>query len=122
MGTRVCIEGGLARRRSARRPEDEPLYVDFFKHVTPEDLRLRFFAKVKDFSHAFISRLIQIDYSRAIAFAASTKKTGELMGVVRLHADANHETGEYAILLALGPEGPRAGLGAMQLDDRLCPL
>ncbi len=62
------------------RPEDEPLYIEFFKHVTPEDLRLRFFAKVKEFSHAFISRLIQIDYSRAIAFAALDQETGELHG------------------------------------------
>ena len=97
------------------RPEDEPLYVEFFKHVTPEDLRLRFFAKVKDFSHAFISRLIQIDYSRAIAFAALDQETGELMGVVRLHADANHQSGEYAILLRSDLKGRGLGWALMQL-------
>ena len=52
------------------RPEDEALFKTFFSKITAEDLRLRFFAPVRDFSHAFIARLIQIDYARAIAFTA----------------------------------------------------
>src|SRR5215471_13521438 len=52
------------------RPEDEPLYAPFFAAVTPNDLRLRFFAPVKDFGHAFVARLTQIDYARAMAFVA----------------------------------------------------
>ena len=52
------------------RPEDEPLYLPFFAAVTPEDLRLRFFAPVKEFSHAFIARFTQLDYARAMAFLA----------------------------------------------------
>jgi acetyltransferase len=97
------------------RPEDEPLYVEFFKKVTPEDLRLRFFAKVKEFSHAFIARLTQLDYSRAIAFAAIEPETGELLGVVRLHADANHDEGEYAILLRSDLKGRGLGWALMRL-------
>jgi acetyltransferase len=81
------------------RPEDEEIFLAFFKQVSDEDLRLRFFAPVRDFSHAFLARLIQIDYARAIAFVAIDAATGEMMGAVRLHADANHETGEYAILM-----------------------
>jgi acetyltransferase len=47
------------------RPEDEPLYGPFFARVNEQDLRLRFFAPVKDFSHTFIARFTQIDYARA---------------------------------------------------------
>jgi acetyltransferase len=97
------------------RPEDEPLFVEFFKHVTPEDLRLRFFAPVKDFSHSFIARLIQIDYARSIAFVAIDEATGEMMGAVRLHADANNEAGEYAILLRSDLKGIGLGWRLMQL-------
>ena len=97
------------------RPDDEPLYQDFFKHVTQEDLRLRFFARVKDFSHAFIVRLTQLDYSRAIAFAALDEATGALMGVVRLHTDANHHEGEYAILLRSDLKGRGLGWALMQM-------
>ncbi len=37
----------------------------FFKRVTIEDLRLRFFHAVKKFSHSFIARLTQLDYAPA---------------------------------------------------------
>ena len=59
----------------------------FFAAVTPADLRLRFFAPVKDFSHTFIARFTQIDYARAMAFIAIDEATGAMLGVVRLHAD-----------------------------------
>ncbi|WP_293856777.1 bifunctional acetate--CoA ligase family protein/GNAT family N-acetyltransferase [uncultured Alsobacter sp.] len=97
------------------RPEDERLYEEFFTHVTAEDLRLRFFAKVKEFSHAFIARLTQIDYARAMAFVAIERSTGDLMGVVRLHSDANHEEGEYAILLRSDLKGRGLGWALMKL-------
>jgi acetyltransferase len=107
-------DGQVARVRPVR-PEDEPLFARFFPRVTAEDLRLRFFAPVKDFSHVFIARLTQIDYARSMAFIAVDPTTGELMGVVRLHADANYETGEYAILLRSDLKGRGLGWGLMQL-------
>ncbi|MCW2308086.1 bifunctional acetate--CoA ligase family protein/GNAT family N-acetyltransferase [Rhodobium gokarnense] len=89
------------------RPEDEVLYDDFFAEVSDEDMRLRFFAPIKEFTHAFLSRLTQIDYARAMAFIALDGNTGQLLGVVRLHADADHDTGEYAVLI----RSPLKGLG-----------
>lgn len=97
------------------RPEDEPLVRLFFAKVTEEDLRLRFFAPVKDLSHAFIARLTQLDYSRAIAFIAIAKQTGEMLGAVRLHADANHENAEFAILVRSDLKGRGLGWLLMQL-------
>lgn len=97
------------------RPEDEDLFLAFAKRVTAHDLRLRFFAPIRDFSHAFLARLIQIDYARAIAFVAIDPDTGEMMGVVRLHADANHRTGEYAILMRSDLKGLGLGWELMKL-------
>jgi acetyltransferase len=97
------------------RPEDEPLFHAFFQQVTPHDLRLRFFSPVKHFSHTFIARLTQIDYARAMALAAIDRATGSLLGVVRLHADANHQTGEYAILVRSNLKGRGLGWQLMQL-------
>lgn len=97
------------------RPEDEGLFVEFLRHVTEEDLRLRFFAPVREFSHAFLARLVQIDYDRAIAFVALDPETGEMMGVVRLHADANRQSGEYAILTRSDLKGLGIGWELMQL-------
>ena len=52
------------------RPESEPLIHEFLRHVTGHDLRLRFFAPMREFSHEFIARLTQLDYARAMAFLA----------------------------------------------------
>jgi acetyltransferase len=95
------------------RPEDEPLYGPFFAAVTANDLRLRFFAAVKDFSHSFVARFTQIDYARAMALIA-LDAAGQMLGVVRLHADANFETGEYAILVRSDLKGRGLGWLLMQ--------
>ncbi|MCA1297668.1 bifunctional acetate--CoA ligase family protein/GNAT family N-acetyltransferase [Stappia indica] len=97
------------------RPEDEEPYRQFFQKVSPEDLRLRFFAPVKEFNHAFMARLVQLDYSRAIAFVASDPQSEEILGVVRLHADPDHRTGEYAILVQSTLKGRGLGWVLMQL-------
>jgi acetyltransferase len=96
------------------RPEDEGLYREFFRHVTEPDLRLRFFAAVKEFSHIFIARLTQIDYARTMAFLALDEGSGQMLGAVQLHADVNHETGEYAILLQSDLKGRGLGWLLMQ--------
>jgi acetyltransferase len=83
--------------------------------VTEADLRLRFFAPIKDFSHGFIARLTQIDYARAMAFVAIDEASGALLGVVRLHADANYVSGEYAILVRSDLKGQGLGWQLMQL-------
>jgi acetyltransferase len=97
------------------RPDDENLVRGFLEHVTMDDLRLRFFAPIKEFGHAFVARLTQIDYARAMAFVAFDETTRELLGGVRLHVDANHESGEYAVLLRSDLKGRGLGWQLMQL-------
>ena len=114
-------EGELALRDGSRvtvrpmRPEDEPMVDGFFKRVSAEDLRLRFFHAMKEFSHAFIARLTQLDYARAMAFVALDPTTGEMMGAVRLHSDSLYENAEYAILLQSDLKGKGLGWALMQL-------
>ena len=90
------------------RPEDDALFRAFFARVTDEDLRLRFFQSVKHFSHEFIARLTQLDYARSIALVA-LDAGGEMLGAVRLLADADYDRGEYGILIRSDLKG--AGLG-----------
>ena len=97
------------------RPEDEPLIHELLRHVTVHDLRLRFFASMKEFSHEFIARLTQLDYARAMAFVALDEVTNEIVGVVRIHSDSIYETGEYAILLRSDLKGRGLGWALMQL-------
>jgi acetyltransferase len=97
------------------RPEDEPAIHEVLRHITPEDLRLRFFAPIKEFTHQFIARLTQLDYARAMAFVAFDEASNELVGVVRIHSDSIYESGEYAILLRPDLKGKGLGWALMQL-------
>ena len=97
------------------RPEDEELVRRFFRQVTAEDLRLRFFAPVKNIGHAFIARLTQLDYARAMAFVALDRSSGEMLGIVHLHADANYQNAEYAILVRSDLKGRGLGYLLMQM-------
>lgn len=97
------------------KPEDEGAIADMLKRVTPEDLRLRFFAPVKSFSHNFLARLTQLDYAREMAFIASEDNSGAAAGVVRLHADPGHVEAEYAILLRSDLKGIGLGRALMLL-------
>jgi acetyltransferase len=96
------------------RPDDEDMYRAFFVRARPEDLRLRFFAPVRDLSHRFIARLTRIDYARAIALVAIDPSSGEMLGVVQLHADADYDRGEYAILVRSDLKGLGLGWRLMQ--------
>lgn len=98
------------------RPEDEPLFQSFFSKISQQDMRLRFFTPAKEFTHQFLARMTQIDYSRAMAFVAIEPETGEVIGAVRIHADPNHTSAEYAVLVRSDLKG--YGLG-WQLMKRI---
>lgn len=113
--------GGEIRIRPIR-PEDEALYADFLRRVTPEDLRLRFFASVGKMGHAEIARLTQIDYARAMAFVALDPADGALLGISRLAADPDRTRAEFAVAGAQRPPGAWDWTRADGAADRLCPL
>jgi GNAT superfamily N-acetyltransferase len=97
------------------RPDDEFLIRDLLVHVTKEDLRLRFFDSIKEFSPRFIAKLTKLDYPRAMAFLALDEPSSEMLGVVWLYSDSAHEAGEYAILLRSDLKGRGLGWALMQL-------
>jgi RimJ/RimL family protein N-acetyltransferase len=97
------------------RPDDDLLIRDLLAHVSKEDLRLRFFDSIKEFSHQFIAKLTELDYARAMAFVAIDEASSEMLGVVWLYSDSIRETGEYAILLRSDLKGRGLGWALMQL-------
>ena len=97
------------------RPDDEPLILHLLQHVSREDLRLRFFDSIKQFSHPFLVRLTQLDYAHAMAFVAFDETSDDILGVVRVHADPAGESGEYAILLRSDLKGRGLGWALMQM-------
>jgi len=96
-------------------PNDGLLIRDLLGHASKEDLRLRFFDSIKEFSPQFIAKLTDLDCQRAIAFIAFDEASGETLGVVWLYWGSIHETGEYAILLRSDLKGRGLGWALMQL-------
>ncbi len=111
----IVVRGGWKVDVRPMRPDDEPAVVRLLQQVSQEDLRLRFFHSVKEFSHQFVARLTQLDYARAMAFAAIDPQTRDIIGVVRLHSDSHYETAEYAILLRSDLKGKGLGWALMQV-------
>jgi acetyltransferase len=97
------------------RASDESLATEFLRRVAPSDLRLRFFGTIQASDPAFVQRLIRIDYITAMVFVAIDQAGGAMIGAVRLHVDAAHEAGEYAILVRSDWKGYGLGWELMQL-------
>ncbi len=96
---------------------DTALYPDFLADVTREDLRLRFFAVMRELAPATIDRLVHYDPAIAMAFIAIDEKDGRMLGVVRLHDDADGENGEFAILMRSRLKG--LGLGWLMMKHMI---
>ena len=100
------------------RPEDEPEHKDFISHLTPEDIRFRFFGVIRQFPHTELARLTQIDYDREMAFIASAPKEkergDETLGVVRTVTDPDNDRAEFAIIVRSDLKG--LGLGHRLLE------
>ena len=98
-GTRVALR--------PIQPEDEPLLHDLAAHMTPEDLRLRFFVPVHGISHVLAARLTQIDYDREMALVAT--HDGTALGIVRYFADPDRLRAEYAVAVRSDWKGRGVG-------------
>jgi len=97
--------------------EDAALYPDFLAVVTRDDLRLRFFAAMREVSPDLIDKLIHYDPAHAMAFVAIEEATGRLLGVVRIHDDEDNVNGEFAILLRSSLKGH--GLGWLMMKHMI---
>jgi acetyltransferase len=97
---RIVLPDGQTVLIRPIRPEDELLYAKFFEAESADDVRLRFFGPVKSRDLAFFSRFTHLDYAKAMAFIALDEKAGEMLGVARLHDDANGDgAAEYAVIV-----------------------
>ncbi len=108
--------GGTGETLTVRpiRAEDAPALDAFFHRLTPEDIRLRFFAAVRELSPALLARLTRLDYDRDMAFVAVREATGDIVGVARLvHGDAPDQA-EFAVVVQPDVKGHGLGVHLMQ--------
>ncbi len=107
-GRHVQLRDGTRIFLRVLQPGDAALYPDFLAEVTAEDMRLRFFAPVRELRRELIAKLTELDPAQAMAFVALDESNGKLMGVARLHYD-DGKNGEYGVLVRSRVKG--LGLG-----------
>jgi acetyltransferase len=95
------------------RPADEPILAAFQTKLSPEDIRFRFLAPRKEFSHKTNARFTQIDYARAMTFIALSVDQTEIWGVTRLAADPDYLSAEYAVIVRSDLKGQGLGWALM---------
>ena len=96
------------------RPEDEPSLHAAFAKLSPDEVHLRFFVAMRSLSHLMAARFTQIDYDREMALVLTEPGIAgatPIFGVVRLHADPDHERAEFAVLVL--HELANRGLGTL---------
>ena len=113
----VSLRDGKKVLLRSLQPEDAALYPDFLSEVTGDDLRLRFFAPMRQLSPEMIDKLVHYDSAKAMAFIAIAQASGRMLGVVRLHDDDGGESGEFAILLRTRLKGH--GLGWLMMKHMI---
>jgi acetyltransferase len=112
----ATADGGAIFLRPLR-PEDEPAVTEAFRRLDPADVRLRFFAPVKELSHEMAARLTQIDYDREMALigvGAGGGLEGPL-GIARLSADPDNLKAEFAVIVRSDLKG--RGIGGLMMRE-----
>jgi acetyltransferase len=112
----VTLKDGTLVRLRPIQPEDEDKWHELLRGCSPESIRARFRFTFQDTTHNMATRFCFIDYDREIAIVAERvdDPTGQLMGVGRMVADADHREAEYAVLV--GDHWQGQGLGSMLTD------
>jgi acetyltransferase len=116
----VTLPSGLRILLRPIRPEDEHIHLEFINSLSEEDLRMRFFGLVHEFTHSQLAQLTQIDYDREMAFVATRrKKSGEqeTIGVVRAFFDPDNISAEFAIVVRTDIK--EKGLGSALMDKMI---
>ena len=99
------------------RPEDEPRHREFVDSLDAEDLRMRFFYSRRIMERPELARLVQVDYTREMAFIATVPDENgneKTLGVARAIADPDNIGAEFGIILRPGMKG--TGLGRILMD------
>src|SRR5262249_22280504 len=109
----LTLRDGTTLRLRPIRPEDAAATTQLFAHLSPEDLRSRFFVAMKALPPALLARLTQIDYDREMALVAQDPASGALSGVVRLSADPDNLRAEYAVVVRSDWKGRGLGYALM---------
>ncbi|HEY6433607.1 MAG TPA: GNAT family N-acetyltransferase, partial [Acetobacteraceae bacterium] len=87
------------------RPDDARQHEAFFYRLPPEDVRLRFFALLRELTPAQLAKFTRPDYERDMALIAVREMTGETVGVARLMREKDPLVSEFAVVVQPDMQG-----------------
>lgn len=93
---RLTTRGGVTMDVRPVRPDDEAVLADFFRHVSPDDLRFRFLTGLREVGRDRLAAMTQIDYRRTMNFLAFAED-GTLIATAMLASDPDGERAELAV-------------------------
>ncbi|WP_430440878.1 GNAT family N-acetyltransferase [Shinella sp.] len=97
LSTTLETHTGLMLHVRTVKPVDEPLLADFFRHVTPEDLRFRFLGGVREVSHERLLAMAQVDHVATEHFLAFAGGSGAIVVAAMVACDPSMTKAEMAI-------------------------
>ncbi|MDT8782688.1 MAG: GNAT family N-acetyltransferase [Candidatus Bathyarchaeota archaeon] len=101
------------------KPEDEPMWLEWFQSLSEESIRYRFFQMLKDTPHEVRVRYCNVDYDREVALVAEVVENGKrkILGVTRLSIESDGKHSEMAFIVSDYWQG--LGLGTKLVDYTL---
>jgi GNAT superfamily N-acetyltransferase len=96
-GRDLTTRTGLTFHVRPARPDDEAALADFFRHVTPEDLRFRFLGGLREVSHERLVAMTNVDHRRTENLLAFAQDGKTIIATAMLACNASLDKGEVAI-------------------------
>jgi acetyltransferase len=92
------------------RPDDRDIELAFVSGLSPETRSNRLLGGARAITREYIESLVNVDYSRNMALAATTMLGGEtLIGVARYVLDKDNRSAEFALVVADSWQGRGIG-------------
>ncbi|MBX4938452.1 GNAT family N-acetyltransferase [Rhizobium binae] len=126
---RLRTHTGLSLDVRPVRDHDEQLLAEFFKHLTPQDLRFRFLGGVQEVSHERLVSMTHVDHRRtenflvfaeggkalvASAMLARNPSGAEAEVAIAVHADYRHKGVAWELLRYVANYAQANGIMTLQ--------
>jgi acetyltransferase len=113
LASNTALRDGQAMAIRAIRPQDAGGLLRLIEQSDAEDVRLRVHGSLRALPRAWAGRLSQIDYEREMALVGLIE--GEIAGALRLIADPEGESAEFALMVR--PNAQARGVGSALLEQ-----
>lgn len=97
LSTTVITHTGLMLHVRTVKPEDEQLLAEFFRHVTPADLRFRFLGGIREVSHERLVAMTKVDHVTTEHFLAFAGGSDAIVAAAMVAFDKSMTKAEVAI-------------------------